>query len=374
MKSNALVTVEIAGKAEHPTWDSLVAGCPGGHHEQTCGWGSFKRTVGWEPRLILVRCDGRLLGGALLLCRTLRRLFTIGYISRGPVCFTADRGDFDLVARSVLDELAKMSLSYVVVVPHYEAAGMVPILRSHGFYPKPDLLPPSKLISATLVLDLNNDLNSILSAMHSTTRNKVRRGMKSGIEVSEGGAADVPTFFRLMVNLCERRGIRPSPAATLGYYEDMLKCLGPGYVKVFVARYGAEPVSAAFAFVFGDSMRVWKVGWSGEHARCQPNRLMWWEMMKWAKNANLRWFDFVQILPDHANALLRGEKVNDEYWGVTQFKLGFGGKLLILPEAHYRSFHGLIHPLLRFGGARLIGSKRGSWVAQKVSRRAASEP
>ena len=210
--------------------------------------------------------------------------------------------------------------------------------------------------------------------MRSNTRGHIRRGIKAGIQVVQGDASHVDLFFKLMSTLCARRGTSPFPRSAAAF-RDLWRCMSKsGGTRLFLAGYQSEVVSAAFTFVFGNVMRVWKVGWTGEHDEHRPNQVMWWEMIRWAKQNGCSRFDFVQLMPEHARALLKGETVQDPYWGVTQFKTGFGGKVLLLPEAYYRSFNPVIQAALRLGGARFLGSPTGLKWVRKLSRSKPARP
>jgi lipid II:glycine glycyltransferase (peptidoglycan interpeptide bridge formation enzyme) len=113
-------------------------------------------------------------------------------------------------------------------------------------------------------------------------------------------------------------------------------------------------------------MQLWRVGWSGKHDGCDPNDVLHWEMIKWAKENGFQQFDFLHIRPDHARAILRGEKVKDSYSGVTDYKLAFGGQLRVLPELYYFSFQPAVQMALESVGERFIKTDRGPKLLNKT--------
>ena len=346
---------EIARTMADPDWDHFLAQCPGSHHEQSAGWARVKQRQGWDSYRILVRSGSNLIGGAQVLCRRVRKIVTIGYVVYGPVA-TADE-HLGVVTRQVIAGLKESAFTYLVVLPGFNWANVVPALQESGFFPKPDLLPPANLATATLLLDLAPDLDALYSRMRRSTRKGVRKGLNAGLEVSLGNRADLDDAHQLMRQLCARRGTSVEPPLAQDFH-DIWDEMGPsGTAKLFLARYQGEIVSSIFAFAFGDTLRAWKGGWSGKHEELYPNHVVCWEAIKWAKQAGLKWFDFVQILPHHAKAAQRGETVNDSYWGVTHFKLGFGGKIVAIPAAFYRSYSATGQTLLRLGGAKVLGSR-----------------
>jgi len=218
------------------------------------------------------------------------------------------------------------------------------------------VLPPRGVGRATLLIDLRQDLDALLADMSMTKRQNLRRAVRKGVRVRVGDAADAEIVRELMWTACERRGISPSPPHK-DIFENLWKVMGPtGGVKFFIAEVDGQPVAAACVQVFGGTMQLWRVGWSGTHDHCNPNDILHWEMMKWAKENGCHVFDFMHILPDHARAILRGERIEDSYSGVTDFKTSFGGRVRLLPEIYYRSFDPLTHSVLNLGAARIMES------------------
>jgi lipid II:glycine glycyltransferase (peptidoglycan interpeptide bridge formation enzyme) len=84
------------------------------------------------------------------------------------------------------------------------------------------------------------------------------------------------------------------------------------------------------------------MGWSGYHEIRQPNEVLLWKVIMWAKLQGYRYFDFDGIDPSVAKALVHGEQLHDSLRQTpTSFKLGFGGKVLLFPGAYdyvYNSF------------------------------------
>jgi lipid II:glycine glycyltransferase (peptidoglycan interpeptide bridge formation enzyme) len=356
--------------AEAHPWDAFVSKYPGAHYEQTSGWGKVKQIYGWKPTWVWIARGVQILGGAMILTRRVGRFATIGYVMRGPVWAAKDPDSMQMATEALCQFARSLRLTYLVIVPPYAGEDLIPLLQSLHFHRKPNLLPPSVITAtATLMIDLQQDLDAILAGMSKTKRQNIRRGLRRGVQVRTGGGADAETFRKLMWLLCKRRGISPSPPQE-DFFENLWRMLGPaGIVKFFIAEIRGEAVSAACTLAFGDTMQLWRVGWSGKYDDYDPNDVLHWEVIKWAKENGFRMFDFMHIQPDHARAILRGKKVNDSYSGVTDFKMGFGGQPLLLPEPYYRSFHPVVHSALCLGAARVMGSSVGIKILQKVANK-----
>jgi len=350
-------------------WDIFMSECPGAHVEQSSAWGTLKQMYGWKPIWVWVTRDMRIIGGAMLLTRSLGRFATIGYVERGPVWDPAEEGSMELATDALLKLAQSLSLTYVAIAPPYCGDNAIRILKSWQFRQKPEALFPSGVGRATLLIDLQRDLNALLADMSMTRRQNVRRGLRKGVQVRVGCGADAGTVRDLMWLGCKRRGINPYPPQK-DFFESLWRTLGQhGTARFFIAEIAGEPVSAACAQVFGGTLQLWRVGWSGQYEDHNPNDVLHWEVIKWAKENGCRTFDFMHIRPDHARAILRGEKVKDSYSGVTDFKTSFGGQLHLLPELYYRSFHPVGPLALNLGMARFLGSKRCLNALNKVGSR-----
>lgn len=349
-------------------WDEFLQECPGAHFEQTSAWGRLKALYGWNSRWIWVEKGGRIAAGAMLLTRRMGPIATVGYVIRGPVWRQGDSVSMQTAMEAICKVAGSLRLTYLVVVPPYEAGELIPALQSLSFHVKPESLPPS-VDTATLVIDLRQDLDAILAGMSMTKRQNIRRGIRRGVRVRTGENEDVETFRRLMWQLAARRNVQPGPPQR-DFFDNLQRIAGPqGNVRFHFAEVNGEPVSAACSMLFGRRLCLWRIGWSGKYADCEPNDVLHWEIMKWAKENGYSEFDFGHIRRAHAKTLLQGGKISDSYSGVTNFKTSFGGQLRLLPEHYYSSFHPVVRSVLRLGGTRVLASEVGIGVFQTVADR-----
>ena len=339
---------------ETASWDVFVSNSPAAHFEQTSAWGALKSIYGWTPVWVWASRNGQIVGGAMILTRRAGHFIKIGYVLRGPVWISSEPQSMGLAAKVLYQFARSASLTYLVVIPPNDAENLGPVLEALGFRRKPDRFPPTGIDTATLIIDLQQDLDAIFAAMSMTKRQNIRRGLRKGVRVRVGCETDADTFRKLMVMSCERRGCRPGPSQE-DFFQQLWHKMGhAGTVKFFMAEVEGEPVSGACAMVFGGRLQLWRVGWSGKFDEYDPNDVLHWEIIKWAKENGCKEFDFVHIRRNHARARLEGGKVSDSYSGVTEYKMGFGGELRLLPEHYCRSFHPVIHTILRTASARSV--------------------
>lgn len=361
------ISVRVTRDQCDPDWDRFVAQCPDGHHEQTSLWGQVKACYGWNPLRIVVGTAGGILAGVQILIRRIGRWGRIGYVTRGPISISNDPELVELVLMQLHRVAERERFIYLVVVPPYRGHMSLSFLERLGFLEKPEVLPPGGVMTATLLLDLSDDLEILMARMRKKTRQHIRGAVRNDIVVREGAADDVDMFRQLMWALCKRRGTSPTPPQK-DFFENLWGVFHPaGFVKLFVAELAGVPISANLVFPFGDAVRSWKIGWAGDHTELRPNELLYWEVIRWSKRNGYRIFDFVWIETELAKALERTHPVDwNSVDGMSYFKLGFGGTPLVLPNPRYRFYHPLLRGFAKVGGSRLLESQTVARLAGRL--------
>lgn len=307
----------------------------------------------------MMRQANILIGGAQILERDVRRIGKIGYLSRGPLVVTDDA----TLRQSLLSAIRRISqqrrLAYLAVNLSYPSHFTASDLQATGFSERHERMPPTTTpMAATITLDLTQELEAIQAQMRSTTRKHIRQGQRRGATVREGGAADMETFGRLLVDLCERRGVRPNVPQG-DFLRELWKTFVPGgYLKLFVAERDHEVLTSLLVFGMGHWARSWRVGSSGSCPDARPNELVYWEAIKWAKANGFRIFDFMGFDTGNARAILEGHAIlEDERCGMSDFKLGFGGRVMLFPPGYCYFGNPMVRLFYRSFGAAVLNSK-----------------
>lgn len=192
------------------------------------------------------------------------------------------------------------------------------------------------------LINLNQDLGAIVTAMRKTTRYDIRAGEKRGITVRDGTEDDLGAFYQLALRTGERQNFSTEP---LEYYRHIWRVLAPSHnLKLFLAEVSGETVSAAMMIAFGDSVTLWRSGWSGFYAGYYLNEAVQWTAIKWGKATGYCQDDFGGIGALTAGILKRGEALPDspEYSAYLS-KIGFGGEPAIFPKAALYVYSLLLH-------------------------------
>ncbi len=215
-------------------------------------------------------------------------------------------------------------------------------LPAWGFRPTSIELAPT----ATILLDLTKELDVLLAHMKKNTRQNIRRGQRSGITVREGTEQDLPRCYHLLTATSQRQHFATRSYA-YEYYVQMWRIFHPhGYIKLFLAEYEGEAVSAKLVIPFGDVVLSWRRGWSGHYGSYKPNEALEWAVIQWAHGHGYRYGDLGGLSAQAAHALVHGEPLPDGMQQTaTSFKLGFGGQVTRFPA----TYDYIYNPVLRWG-------------------------
>jgi peptidoglycan pentaglycine glycine transferase (the first glycine) len=339
LKTGSFHEVHLSQAYDDPAWDSFIETVEDGQFEQTSRWAKVKQLAGWEPLRFSVLGGQQRIAGCQILVRELPLIGCVGYVSKGPV-FSFESEDLVYFVIKFLSRLCRRRrIRYLVIELPDNGHAIEPQLMKMGFLRDARL----KADRATTVIDLTPELDDILAKMTKNNRRFIRHGERKGVKVREGSEKDIGLFFRMMVETCNRQGEKPNPPEDKFFYE-IWRVLGScGQAKLFLAEYADTIVAGLFCIPFGKVVRAWKLGWSGEYGQVRPNQVMFWESIKWAKDAGYKYYDFVGINRKAAEMILEGKHFSDVAKRDSFFKLMFGGEVRLLPDVYTYIYN----PILR---------------------------
>lgn len=319
--------VRLVDRAEE--WNALVASAPEGHLLQSYEWGALKARHGWSVERLTATAEGSMAAAQVLWRAT--PLGPVGYVPRGPVSVGAHRGAPVPALPLLLSEIHRRGRArralFLKIERNSPEAGPLPLL---GFRRSRQTIQPK----ATLVLDLTQDLDTLLRRQHSKTRYNIRLAARQGVRVRRGDLADIPAFARLMAETGSRDGFGIRSAA---YYRDVLDLLGP-HAELLLAEHEGDVLAGVLVAKFNREA-IYLYGASGARKRnVMPNHALQWEAICRARAAGCTTYDFWAVPPallDRAPVGTEGDALPEaeehergDLWGVYRFKRGFGGKLI----------------------------------------------
>ncbi len=184
----------------------------------------------------------------------------------------------------------------------------------------------------TLVLDLSETEERLLSGMKQKTRYNIRLAERKGVRVIS--TADYERYFSDFWNLMKETSRRNKIVShSESYYYRMLKTLCPGAVfleergvslgrkkrlcaRLYLAEYKKKIIAANIVLFFGDLAVYLHGASSNEHRNVMATYLLQWRQIMDAKDVGCMRYDFWGIT-------IGGGKKN--WAGITRFKKGFGG-------------------------------------------------
>lgn len=326
------LTTRVSTASSEPEWDAFLARTPGGHHVQTSLWGTLKSTEGWQAVRVVVSDGDRIVAGAQMLHRRISFFLGVGYVQSGPVI----NGDLPDLAHLLFEGLRKaarqLGIGQIYVQPPYTAHWLAESMTELGFR-------PSRLnlaTGATTMVSVDREPEDLLSSMRTTTRQSIRKAIKSPITVRDGNYNDIPSFYSLLKGTAARQDF---VLESENYFEQMWRLFRPpGHVKLLIAEYQGEPISAAWLVPFGDTVIYKRGAWSGRHGNWRPNELLQWSTILWARDNGYRYYDLDGVHLPTVAAFTKHGSVPAGGHTVTVFKIGFGGDVVRLPPTHEISY------------------------------------
>lgn len=315
-------------------WDAFVAGRPGDVLAQTTLWADTKKSG--SGRLVVgLRRDGTLIGGAMLLLRQIGP-FLVANAPRGPLL---EAGHEDLagdLVDAILSEVEAWRPTAVILQPAELTPALGQALDSRGFTASPiNVTTP-----ATVEIDMSLDPDELLAAMRSSRRRNIRRAERLGVEVRRGGHEEIELFHDLHSRTGERQGFEPM---SLDYLRQQWEVLGADRFHIYVAHLEGHALSAATVTVYGDRA-VFKLAGFADDELARETRAsdyLHWRIMQSTRELGYRFYDLGGFDRDVAVALSKGGDVPESLRSTaSQFKLGFGGSVKVLPEASWRILPG----------------------------------
>ncbi len=198
--------------------------------------------------------------------------------------------------------------------------------------------PRNTFAEQTVLLDLTPNQDTLLMNMKSKTRYNIRYAKRKGIHVrEESNPEGLKKFLKLQRDTAKRQRFLIHKD---NYYETLWKHLAPkGKAHILIAYYQEEPTPLT-ALMFFNHNKVFYYpygGSSNKHRNRQHSSRAMWAGIKLGQELGCNLFDMWGATDNRDN----------EWWGFTRFKLGFGGTLvefidsydLVLNQSVYHTFN-----------------------------------
>jgi lipid II:glycine glycyltransferase (peptidoglycan interpeptide bridge formation enzyme) len=339
--------------ADQEIWNSFVKGAPSFSLLQSWEWGEFKQKMGWQVYRVGVEESGMIKAGAQMLIKSLPLgMASIAYVPRGPLCDWEDHSSTGMLLAEMHRIARKHKAIYLKIEPPLRNTPQNDqAVQRYSFIPSRIHNQPRN----TIIIDLDRDLETILSEMHHKTRYHIRRAERKGVKVSVGGSEDLPGFIDLIQHTGRRKRFSTRKRE---YYELEWKIFSDrDQCVLLMASHENRLIAVHLAVLFGSHAAYFHGGSLDLANNISPNYLLMWEAIQWAKGKGCATFDLWGI-PDEIEGSVDKDQDSflerkDGLWGVYRFKSGFSKNVVSYLGAYDYIYHPI--PYALFDG--LISSR-----------------
>ncbi|NOZ83156.1 MAG: GNAT family N-acetyltransferase [Euryarchaeota archaeon] len=135
------------------------------------------------------------------------------------------------------------------------------------------------------VVELDRDSEVMWGRMNKKARNAVRKAERSGVRVEMCGGEGVEEYYKLVLQVAERKRLLPLPQ------EFMRQVVDSGLGRLMLAFMDGRAVAGGIFLCFRDTVTYWDGASDTAFRSYQPSSLVQWELMKWAAEQGFRWYD-----------------------------------------------------------------------------------
>jgi lipid II:glycine glycyltransferase (peptidoglycan interpeptide bridge formation enzyme) len=167
----------------------------------------------------------------------------------------------------------------------------------------------------TLIMDISKSEEEILAGMKSKARYNIKLAEKKGVSVEVSNSSKIEDFLRLTKIMAERQGIATHDGE---YYRKMFEVIPGGILKLYVAEYEDQVISANIGAYYGDTAYYLHGASDDKYKNLMAPHLLQWRQIQDARSVGCARYDFCGVKVKN--------KKGRSWEGITRFKLGFSPK------------------------------------------------
>ncbi len=183
----------------------------------------------------------------------------------------------------------------------------------------------------TIIIDVSGGPEDILHQIKKGKRIRFRQSESRGLTCHETpDRSELDTFYVLHQKIADKWqfGIQ-----CRDFFELLWDRFSPqGWLHLFMGKIDDIPVASIITITFGDTLHIYRVGWTEGYNNCYINEGMYWYIMQWAHEHNFHWVDLGGIDRQAAEAVIKGETpaewVSHTY---TSFKMHLSEQITLRP-------------------------------------------
>jgi len=140
----------------------------------------------------------------------------------------------------------------------------------------------------TMILELQSDPNVFWERFKPKVRNHIRNAEKNGLVLQIGGHAQLDNFYAVFARNMRDLG---TPVYSKVFFSNILKEY-PEETKIFSVLLKNKVVASGFTIQFRDTLEIPWASSIREYNKLSTNIYLYWEIIKYACEKGLKYFDF----------------------------------------------------------------------------------
>lgn len=287
---------------------------------QSMNWADVKK--GWESEYVYLEEDGKIVMAMSLVIRKIIGSKSMIYAPRGPVGDIYDIQKVKKITKEV-DKIAKKYNAFVFRFDpeRYYDEKLEEMYVKEGYKVRNRKFGKNELIQPryNMILNISGKTEEeVFKGYSEKTRYNVRVAKRKGVTVRYSrDVEDLKTFYNLYVVTGIRDKIASRP---YDYFERMLNTFDENHMRIYIAEFEGEALSAAIAINYGKKTFYLYGASSNEKRNLMPNYLMQQEMIEWAIETGCDLYDFGGVfILDKSNGLYKFKEGFCRQEGVTEF-------------------------------------------------------
>lgn len=227
-------------------WERLVSQNPASGFMQSFFWADFKRQIGWETFKIAILEKDKIIGGAMIGKFPFSTNNNFLYIPEGPIIPQNDPQQYFDGLMTEIDKIVDLNgtqrTTHIRIEPRLESLP--------DYYSMFKKAPYNMQPKNTLILDLTQSEDELLSKMKSDARYCIRVAKKNNLLIKSGGNDEyVEKFLKIYQQTKTRNNFEGKDPE---YFKRLAKVLdNSGAGSIFVAEKNNVPLAVALVIFWG---------------------------------------------------------------------------------------------------------------------------
>jgi len=218
----------------------------------------------------------------------------------------------------LVEEMDAMAKTEAVVETQVAVSPLTPSFRP----PKTPRINPLLALgfrdasTVSWLVTLGKDKDEIWAGLQGRARTAIRKATREGVTIRTADPSDLHTYYRLHLETCRRKGLRPHPET---YFRAIFDLTGHGLARIWLAELGKEAVAAGNFGWYKRGAWYWTGASSLQGLQTEANSLLHWNAISHMCDTGVELYETGEAFLDPSDQKLHR---------ISEFKRSFGGDLL----------------------------------------------